>query len=70
MTPLPSTVPVRKRRWPIPLMNPDYADMLSALSDAGADHLVVGARALAVKRATGRPQDLADVAALLRLRAS
>lgn len=93
-------------------MNPDYADMLFALSDAGAEHLVVGAHALAAhghvratgdldiwvrstpenaarvqvplgehvvpvlgfddlvtnKRATGRPQDIADVAALLQMR--
>jgi hypothetical protein len=37
-------------------MNRDFLDMLSALSDAGADHLVVGAHAVAVHarpRATG-----------------
>lgn len=37
-------------------MNPDFLDMLSALSDAGADFLVVGAHAVAVHarpRATG-----------------
>ena len=37
-------------------MNPDFADMLSALSAAGVDFLVVGAHALAahgVPRATG-----------------
>lgn len=37
-------------------MNPDFAEMLSALSEAGADYLMVGAHALAahgVPRATG-----------------
>jgi hypothetical protein len=37
-------------------MNPDFADMLSALSEAGVEFLVVGAHALAahgVPRATG-----------------
>ena len=37
-------------------MNRDFAEMLSALSDAGAEFLVVGAHALAahgVPRATG-----------------
>jgi hypothetical protein len=37
-------------------MNPDFAEMLSALSDAGADYLIVGAHALAahgLPRATG-----------------
>ena len=37
-------------------MNRDFRDMLSALADAGADHLVVGAHAVAVHarpRATG-----------------
>ena len=37
-------------------MNPDFADMLSALSEAGVDFLIVGAHALAahgVPRATG-----------------
>ena len=37
-------------------MNPDFADMLSALSAAGVDYLIVGAHALAahgVPRATG-----------------
>ena len=38
-------------------MNRDFAEMLSALSEAGADFLTN-------KRATGRPRDLADVAAL------
>jgi len=43
-------------------LNKDFVEMLSALSEAGADHLVVGAHALAahgLPRATG---DLADVA--------
>jgi hypothetical protein len=38
------------------VLNPDFRDMLSALSDEGADHLLVGAYALAVygvPRATG-----------------
>ena len=38
------------------LMNQDFVEMLAALSDAGADHLVVGAHALAahgIPRATG-----------------
>ena len=38
------------------LLNPDFKDMLSALSEAGADFLVVGAYALAAHgfpRATG-----------------
>lgn len=37
-------------------MNPDFSDMLSALSDAGAEYLIVGAHALAAHgypRATG-----------------
>jgi hypothetical protein len=37
-------------------MNPDFAEMLSALSEAGADYLIVGAHALAAHgfpRATG-----------------
>jgi hypothetical protein len=37
-------------------MNPDFAEMLSALSEAGADFLIVGAHALAahgLPRATG-----------------
>ena len=37
-------------------MNPDFADMLSALSEAGVEHMVVGAYALAyhgLPRATG-----------------
>ena len=39
-------------------MNRDFADMLSALSDAGADYLVVGAYALA---AHGRPRATGDL---------
>jgi hypothetical protein len=37
-------------------MNPDFRDMLSALSEAGAEYLVVGAYAMAahgLPRATG-----------------
>lgn len=50
-------------------MNRDFAEMLCALSDAGADFLIVGAHALAAHgkpRATGRPKDLADLADLER----
>lgn len=63
--------------WPLTLqawafhaglrMNRDFVEMLSALRDAGADYLVVGAHALAAhrnKRAAGRPRDLADIAEL------
>ena len=39
-------------------MNPDFVEMLSALSDAGADFLVVGAHALA---AHGRPRATGDL---------
>jgi hypothetical protein len=39
-------------------MNPDFLDMLSALSDAGADYLVVGAHAVAVH---GRPRATGDL---------
>ena len=39
-------------------MNRDYVEMLSALRDAGADHLVVGAHALAVH---GRPRATGDL---------
>ena len=38
------------------MLNPDYRDMLSALSEAGVEHMVVGAYALAfhgLPRATG-----------------
>jgi hypothetical protein len=51
-------------------MNPDFSDMLSALSDEGAEYLLVGAYAMAVllgrddliknKLATGRDRDRAD----------
>ena len=37
-------------------MNPDFSEMLSALSEAGADYMIVGAHALAahgIPRATG-----------------
>jgi hypothetical protein len=33
-------------------VNPDFAEMLSALRAASADHLIVGAHALGVPRAT------------------
>jgi len=39
-------------------MNPDFLEMLSALSDAGAEFLVVGAHALA---AHGRPRATGDL---------
>ncbi len=39
-------------------MNRDFAEMLSALSDAGAEFLVVGAHALA---AHGRPRATGDL---------
>jgi hypothetical protein len=39
-------------------MNPDFVEMLSALSDAGAEFLVVGAHALAVH---GRPRATGDL---------
>jgi hypothetical protein len=39
-------------------MNPDFAEMLSALSDAGAEYMVVGALALAVH---GRPRATGDL---------
>jgi hypothetical protein len=39
-------------------MNPDFVAMLSALSDAGADYLLVGAHALAVY---GRPRATGDL---------
>lgn len=45
-------------------MNPDFAEILSALSAAGADYLVVGGFAVAAHgnpRAAGRPKDLADL---------
>jgi hypothetical protein len=40
------------------LLNPDFSDMLSALSDAGAEYLVVGAYALAVH---GIPRGTGDL---------
>jgi hypothetical protein len=39
-------------------VNPDYSDMLSALSDAGAEYLLVGALALA---AHGHPRSTGDI---------
>lgn len=39
-------------------MNPDFVEMLSALHDAGADYLIVGAHALA---AHGRPRATGDL---------
>jgi hypothetical protein len=39
-------------------MNPDFAEMLSALSEAGAEYMVVGAHALAVH---GRPRATGDL---------
>lgn len=39
-------------------MNPDFVEMLSALSDAGAEYLVVGAHAMAVH---GRPRATGDL---------
>jgi hypothetical protein len=39
-------------------LNQDFVEMLSALSDAGADHLVVGAHAMAVH---GRPRATGDL---------
>ena len=44
-------------------MNPDFVEMLSALRDAGADYLVVGAHALA---AHGRPRATGDLALWVR----
>ncbi len=56
-------------------MNRDFVEMLSELSGAGAEFLVIGAHALAAhgipratgdvnKRASGRPKDLADLTLL------
>lgn len=39
-------------------MNPDFVEMLSALSGAGAEYLVVGAHAMAVH---GRPRATGDL---------
>lgn len=44
------------------MLNPDYRDMLSALSDAEAEFVVVGAFALA---AHGNPRSTVDVVELL-----
>jgi hypothetical protein len=47
---------MRGPSWGNRLLNPDFRDMLSALSEEGADYLLVGAYALAVHgvpRATG-----------------
>jgi hypothetical protein len=41
-----------------PSVNPDYCDLVSALSDAGAEYLVVGALALA---AHGHPRATGDI---------
>jgi predicted nucleotidyltransferase len=46
-------------------MNPDFAEMLSELSAAGVEYLVVGAFVVdlaANKRSAGRPKDLVDLA--------
>jgi len=55
-------------------VNRDFAEMLAALSAAGADYLLVGADALIGredllrnKRATGRLRDLADAEELEKL---
>lgn len=40
------------------MINPDFSDMLSALSEAGAEYLLVGAYALAVH---GRPRATGDI---------
>ncbi|GMQ82397.1 MAG: hypothetical protein BMS9Abin05_1849 [Rhodothermia bacterium] len=45
------------------MLNPDYAEMLSALSDAGAEYIVVGAFALA---AHGNPRSTGDIDILVR----
>ena len=45
------------------MLNPDFSDMLSALSAENAEFLVV----IKNKKAIGRPRDLADVAELERL---
>ncbi len=49
--------------WEIPLLNPDYRDMLFALSDEGADFLIVGAFALA---AHGHPRATGDIDVWIR----
>ena len=43
-------------------MNPDSRNMLCALSEEGAEFLLVGAHLLRNKKAVGRPKDQADVA--------
>jgi len=48
-------------------MNRDFAEMLKLLAAENVEYLVVGGYAVAghgVPRATGRPQDLADIARL------
>src|ERR1043166_8092587 len=48
--------PSKRGRFEVWIMNRDFAEMLSALSEAGADFLVIGAHAVAVHahpRATG-----------------
>jgi hypothetical protein len=45
------------------LLNPDFRDMLSALSAEGADYLLVGAYAMA---AHGRPRATGDIDILVR----
>lgn len=49
--------PGRSVESPLPIPT-DFVEMLSALSDAGADHLLVGAHALAVH---GRPRATGDL---------
>ncbi len=44
---------MRGRSWEIPLLNPDFRDMLSALCDEEVEFLLVGAYALAVQSAAG-----------------
>jgi hypothetical protein len=45
------------------MLNPDYRDMLSMLSEEGVEFLPVIGRAHLIqnKRASGRPKDLADL---------
>jgi len=45
------------------MLNPDYRDMLSALSDAEAEYILVGAFALAVH---GNPRSTGDIDILVR----
>ena len=51
------------RSWEIRLLNPDYRDMLFALSDEGVDFLIVGAFALAVH---GHPRATGDIDVWIR----